>query len=297
MKKTARPYQPGEYKFPLPNTIPNQDAFSIRRIAIANHVPFFDEPQPTKEEINEADRMMEGLEKVMKQIRRTRKSLSDLRELSIEQRYTLEYWNHIYASMKYGLDRGLSEGGFLGMKVADYGTVVEIGGGNGPFCRGIKREEPGKRTIVADIVESPDLAKVDIGYMHGDILSDHDSDQMVIVGKEEEKPPLYVMSYFLDRVPDQKKALDNFARILRDTGGEGLITVCLPPNESDFSQFDKERWLTTSGDAAEDFERICDYCRLNGLSPVSMGITSHVGTSLDGFEVIPAYCLRLSAKR
>lgn len=293
-----------EQGFPLPFTIPHADAMGIRNIALREsrkegqeNIRFFDEPTPTPEELAEMEKIyLESISpEVQSAMERVRQRIANLgHPLTILERYQLEYDEGLYDSIKHGLT---FRSDFLDIHIQNFGSFFEIGGGNGPFCKAVLDKDPNKRVVVADIVKSPKVEREGMEYAPCDILDDGDTAKLIAMGKEQESPPLYVMNYFLDRVPDQKKALDNFARMIHETGGEGLITVCLPPNESDFAHFDRSKWITTSGNATQDFDSIVKHCKSLGLMVGNMGITSHMGRSLDKFEGISTYCLRLSSKK
>lgn len=293
-----------EKRFPLPFTIPHADAIGIRNIALRESlvegqegIRFFDEPTPTPEELSEMERiyLASVSPEVQGAMERVRQKIANLgHPLTILERYQLEYDEGLYDSIKPGLTL---QSDFLDIQVQNFGSFFEIGGGNGPFCKAVLDKDPNKRVIVADIVKSPKVEMDGMEYTPCDILDDVDTAKLIAMGKEQDLPPFYVMSYFLDRVPDQMKALDNFAKMIHETGGEGLITVCLPPNESDFAHFDRSKWITTSGSATQDFDAIVKYCKDLGLIVGNMGITSHMGRSLDKFEGISTYCLRLSSKK
>lgn len=287
-----------------------EQAKGVGALAERYGVRFYNRPIPRKSERQrEAEYATEFAEKrkivewIRSQIEEllSRQRLGELIDVdALRKLYEDEYQEDLYHSLKYGLEIFK---GFLDLDMDKYGTAIEIGGGPGPFCQGVKGKDPKQEAVVMDIADSGvlrrNLEAKGIGYVVGSILENADVEKLVGIGKvSKEKPPFYVMSYFLDRVPNQKLALDNFARILAETGGDGLVTVCLPAHESEFVKFKHEDWLTTSGnDPVKDLEALTEYCRGRGLTIGEIGITTHAGTSVDGHERIPAYCFRVSSQK
>lgn len=286
------------------------EAKKVGKLAQGYNVMFYDRPISTHQERlteKEYAELFRTKRKIVERIRGKIDALlaaqdegKRINENALKKLYEDEYKAGVYNSVKYGLENGR---GFLGLDMEQYGSVVEIGGGPGPFSRGVKAQNPRQKAYVMDLADSQvlkdALARESIDYLAGNILSGKDARRLVNIGKRsKEKPPFYVMSYFLDRVPDQKLALANFAKVLESTGGDGLVTVCLPAHESKFVKFKREDWLTTSGnDPVKDLEALTEYCRGLGLTIGEIGITTHAGTSVDGYERIPAYCFRVYSKR
>ena len=215
-------------------------------------------------------------------------------------RYETEYAGGYYHSYKPGIDD---------VRLAEtFRSVVEVGGG--PSY--IARHAPNSLRFCVDIVGHPDHAKHGIMLIRGDICESGVVEQVGgVVGpklKEIQTPrcagSLIVLSYCLDRVSDQRKALCNFAQLINlFEGGRGLITVCLPavpmsPGSSEV-HYNRGAWITIGTDPIEQFQLIREAVeREQGKECIVFrggGLTTHHGVSLvDGYEELPCYVLWFS---
>jgi len=218
-------------------------------------------------------------------------------------RYKIEYAGNYYHSYKPGIDD---------VRFAEryrFRSVVEIGGG--PSY--IAREAPKSLRFCVDIVGHPEHAKYGITLIRGDICESGIVEQIGgVIGpkwKEVQTPcragSLVVLSYCLDRVSDQRKALHNFVQLVNlFEGGRGLVTVCLPAVPmspgSPKIHYDQGTWITTGTDPIEQFQLIREAVECEQVkAPVTFkggGLTIHHGVSLvDGYEELPCYVLWFSS--
>lgn len=205
---------------------------------------------------------------------------------SAEHRYQLEYNHRLYQSYKPGIDDGLDS--LVGLQI-NRSVIVEIGGGPAYLAA------HAGRGICADIVPHPRLSDVGVRYLHTDICHTSAPSQIIEHLGADDRPVVVVLSYCLDRVPDQKLALRHFAEIVHARQAVGLITVCLPakPTSSgiDDLSYATGEWITQGHDAQVDYEQIVSECQRQGLKFQAGGVTVHHGVSLDGYETLPCYVM------
>lgn len=216
-------------------------------------------------------------------------------------RYEIEFSGNYYHSYKPGIDD-------VDLPSRHYfRTVVEIGGG--PAY--IARTAPAGLRFCVDIAAHPEQKEYDVTFIPGDICA---ADIVQRVGAivtpswQAIQTPcqdggLVVLSYCLDRVSDQVKALRHFVQIMDlFEGGRGLITVCLPAtpmSPGNGIRYDDGTWLTTGADPIQQFEQIRQaVVRAKAGSMIKFmggGLTVHYGVSLaDGYEELPCYVLWFS---
>ena len=162
-----------------------------------------------------------------------------------------------------------------------------------------------------DIVGHPEQAGRGITLIPGDICEEGICERVgnIIAASEKEVKTsccaggLVVLSYCLDRVPDQQKAIHNFVRIMdMFEGGRGLITVCLPAvstSPGSDIHYDHGTWITTGEDPIKQFKQIRGAVVREKIKAeiefMGGGLTTHYGVSLaDGYEELPCYVLWFS---
>lgn len=204
-----------------------------------------------------------------------------------DNRYRLEYENNCYRTVKLGIDGKALERVLRGVYFKEL-CVVEIGGGPSMIAR------EAKVGICLDIACCPKLTELGVRFVEGDICQS-DSVERCLEHIPKKLPTLIALSYCLDRVHDQAAALKNFSRLITETAGIGLITVCLParpvsPGDSRVKYDEAGRWITTGESAEGDYCAIVRRCQQEGLKFVAGGLTEHFGISfVDGFEQLPCY--------
>jgi len=213
-------------------------------------------------------------------------------------RYEIEYQNSLYQSYKPGID-DLEIENLLDARLVEIETCLEIGGGLAYICELVKKTNPSAMTWSIDLASHPRLRTVGVRYLLGDITTSRTRrDCQRLLSKHQDGNILIVLSYCLDRVANQERALQNFAGMIRGCKGMavGLITVCLPaisssPGIAGLSYASDKGWVTHGVDPLEDYELIVRSCGGKGLRLTCGGLTHHYGVSLDGFEDLPCYCM------
>ena len=152
-------------------------------------------------------------------------------------RYSFEYTGHYYESYKPGIDDS--------PRIREFPSILEIGGGPAYLAR----QAPEGRRFCQDIVKHPDLDILGVTYLSQGICDPRFMD----VTKDKTKNGLIVLSYCLDRVPNQMTAIERFAWLVKSKKGTGLITVCLPaiptsPGIENFSYAEPGGWFTLGDD-------------------------------------------------
>ncbi len=207
-------------------------------------------------------------------------------------RYEVEYREGAYASYKPGIDDERLDA-LVDFSVAG-SRVIEIGGGPATIA------ERGRVKICADIVGHPRLEAAGITFVQSDICDPTSVEKICTAsGTNGNVPTLTILSYCLDRVPNQRRALAHFAQIIGKTRGVGLITVLLParPNSPGFqedvvyTESGMHDWVTHGRSAQDDYRRIVTVCQSNGIVFIRGGKTTHYGSSLDGYEELACYVL------
>lgn len=201
-------------------------------------------------------------------------------------RYKVEYRNGLYQSYKSGID-DVELNRVVGMAIEDV-AIIEIGGGPAYLA------ERGRVRICCDLAEHPRFREKGIEPIIGDFCEEATLSQCL--DRVSNEPSLLVaLSYCLDRMADQRKALRHFARMVKETRGIGLITVCLPalPKSSGIEtvSYAGGEWITEGRDALTDYRLIVNACQKEGLTFRTGGLTTHYNVCLDGYETLPCYVM------
>lgn len=204
-----------------------------------------------------------------------------------EARYRAEYAHGVYHSYKPGVDDGLDR--VLGLSLG-HASVIEIGGGPCTIA------EKARKGLCLDLTPHPRLQDVGVHFIQGDICSPKSvNDILSALDVERDGMVVTVLSYCLDRVPDQVLALRHFARIVLETNGIGLITVYLPARPVspgiEGLNYAHGEWITKGHDPHEDYGIVVRSCQANGLRFTCGGLTSHYSTSLDSFEELGCWVM------
>ncbi len=237
-------------------------------------------------------------------VRDKTKSFGDLEKLNEQlksvskpcERYQIEYREQTYHSYKPGIDDGFEA--VLGYPLSS-ACVVELGGGPSYLAR------QAHRGVCLDLFEHPEVAAHDVEFFERDICIPQatvDAIDSLNRVRDDVDHVLVVLSYCLDRVPDQKAALSLFCRLVNTYQAQGLITVCLPTKPSSLGRPEinyARDWVTPGKDAVEDYEVILRACceREDPLHFSGGGRTLHFGASLDGFECLDCYVMLFSPER
>lgn len=209
-------------------------------------------------------------------------------------RYQVEYETRCYGSYKPGIDDDDHRLGSLTGGDIPHSRIVEIGGGPSHVA------ERGQIRVCVDLVEHPRLKNAGVEFVQGDICDKKAVGRIIDRARPEVvMPTLVVMSYCLDRVENQRRALAHFAEIIGKTRGVGLVTVCLPAKpvspgfdgQIHYTDGGQTHWVTRGEDPLDDYARIVGVCHEEGLRFTRGGRTTHYGSSLDGYEELPCYVL------
>lgn len=207
-------------------------------------------------------------------------------------KYELEYTQGLYESFKPGIDDS-SISRLVGFDVSD-AVVIEIGGGPSYIA------ELGANGVSVDIADHPRLKKKGIGFIKGDVCAPAVVRQVETYLKKQKitnRPTLVVLSYVLDRVPNQYLALRHFAELIKKTNGVGLITVNLPARPSSSGVLglkyatNKKNLVASGREAVGDYQQIVKATMKEGLRLWCGGRTRHYGRSIEGIANLPCYCM------
>lgn len=212
---------------------------------------------------------------------------------SILDRYSRMYEHGFYRSISYFDKPGvLME--WCGNHLDKVGQFIEIGAGPGNLLRACQVSHPKAEFLAVDIVRHPSLPE-SIEFLKGDItvasFGKHINPFLIPRVKK-----LYVLSYLLDRVQSQVKAIENTLLNMND-GDLLLITLCLPTTwPADVKEVGLN-WITSGKSINSDRECLIRYLSRDTKILNESIFSRQVFSSEDGIEKLPEFALLVTVNR